>query len=347
MSKRLRLLKREINLSLCEVFVSPKGPASSVLQFVLRANAKGVTGFGAAVPASEYGGSPLAVARALERCIKLLEDVDFDCACIGEILASCETQIHGQWAALAAVDMALHDLAGQIAELPVHRMLGLATERLQPTGFSIGLMSEAQRLERVRQVANWPIVKLKIRPGDIAIVRQVREFYSGRIWVDGNGSWTVKDAIAALEELHRCSVELWEQPVRAGALHELRSVRERSTLPIIADEDCVRPEDLHKLEGCVDGINIKLLKCGGIKPALQMILLAREMGLKVMLGCKTESVLGITATAQLGSLADFIDLDGHMKLVDDPFTGLSIDSGRLLVPSRPGLGVQINRDILS
>jgi L-alanine-DL-glutamate epimerase-like enolase superfamily enzyme len=280
-----------------------------------------------------------ATRAALAACAELLQDVSpFE---IEKTLARCEAAAAGQWSALAAVDVALHDLLGQVAGLPLHQMWGLAGLPLAPTALSIGVLPDAERVERARQLAQWPILKLKMSPdADPAVVGRVREVYPGRLWIDGNGSWDAERAVAAAAEFHCHGVELLEQPIPGGAPEVLRSVRERSAVPIVADEDCVRPEDVLRLRGCVDGINIKLLKCGGFRPALEMIRLARRVGLRVMLGCKTESVLGVTATAQLAGLADFIDLDGSLNLLDDPFAGLVVETGVLRLPDGPGHGAR-------
>jgi L-alanine-DL-glutamate epimerase-like enolase superfamily enzyme len=174
------------------------------------------------------------------------------------------------------------------------------------------------------------------------VVPAVRAVYPGRIWVDGNGSWSLAEALAAAHVFRDAGVELLEQPIPAGRLDDLETLSASSPVPILADEDCRGPADVLDLKGRVDGINIKLSKCGGIARARQMIHRARAVGLKVMLGCRTESVLGVTAMAQLAPLADYLDLDGNLDIQNDPFKGLGFTKGRISIPEAPGLGVVFN-----
>jgi L-alanine-DL-glutamate epimerase-like enolase superfamily enzyme len=160
-----------------------------------------------------------------------------------------------------------------------------------------------------------------------------------RLRVDANTAWTPQQAVARIEKLQRFGLELVEQPVAAHDVDGLRFVRERSPLPIFADESCLRAADIPRLAGAVDGINIKLAKCGGIAEALRMIHTAHSHSLLVMLGCMVETTLGIAAAAQLAPLADYADLDGAALLADDPFAGFSIARGRLHLSAAPGLGV--------
>jgi L-alanine-DL-glutamate epimerase-like enolase superfamily enzyme len=240
----------------------------------------------------------------------------------------------------AAIDMAQHDHQAKAAGCSLRDLWRVPDARLAPTAVSLGASSAAELIERARALADWPILKLKMTSGtDIETVARLRDIYAGRIWVDGNGAWNAAGAIAAAEAFARHGVELLEQPIPAGTPRLLQYVRERSAVPIVADEDCLGLSDVARLAGCVDVINIKLIKCGNLRTALDMVYLARRLGLGVMLGCKTESVLGTTAMAQLAGLADYLDLDGHLDLVDDPFAGMRIERGQIVLPEAPGLGV--------
>jgi L-alanine-DL-glutamate epimerase-like enolase superfamily enzyme len=158
--------------------------------------------------------------------------------------------------------------------------------------------------------------------------------------VDANAAWTAKEAIRIITRLEPLGVEFVEQPVAASDLAGMRLVRENVPLPIIADESCVTLDDVPRLVDCADGINIKLMKCGGLSPALALIHAARAHHLKVMLGCMIESSLAITAAAHLSPLVDYADLDGALLIRDDPFDGVHVEQGKLILPSRPGLGVR-------
>ena len=242
--------------------------------------------------------------------------------------------------AKCGLDTALHDLAGKALGIPVWQLLGTSDD-LPPTDYSLGLGDPDLVAERARRVAHFPALKIKVGgPADVATLEAVRAVYAGPLRVDANTAWQPEQAAALIPELERLGVELVEQPFPARALPQLRWLRERSTLPIMADESAVFEADLAMLEGVVDGVVIKLAKCGGIGPALRMIRRARELGMKVMLGCMVESSLGIAAAAMVASEVDWLDLDGSLLLAADPFEGLELDGEcRWRLSSRPGLGV--------
>ncbi len=242
--------------------------------------------------------------------------------------------------AKGGLDMALHDLAGKALGLPVWQLLG-TSDRLPPTDYSLGIDDPATVAERARRVAHFPALKIKVGgPADIETLEAVRAVFSGPLRVDANTGWQPEQAAALIPELDRLGVELVEQPFKARMLPELRWLRERSSLPIMADESAVFEADLPMLDGVVDGVVVKLAKCGGIGPALRMIRRARELGLKVMLGCMVESSVGVAAAAMVASEVDWLDLDGSLLLAHDPFGGLELDDGcRWRLTSEPGLGV--------
>jgi len=319
----MRLTHRDIAIAFKEPFVSSRGVVSEVRQQVVRLDWQGLVGYGTALAAepSELDGL-------------LLEDASP--FAIRSTLARLDVRPN----VLAAIDMALHDLLGKAANLPLRHLIGAADLPLTPTAVSIGACPDHELARRGQELADWPILKLKMTSADSGRRAGVlREVYDGRIWVDGNCSWTAERAVEVSHELAEHGVELLEQPVPAGQLSELRYVHENSPIPVLADEDCVGRDDILKLRGHVAGVNIKLTKCGGLLAALDMITLARAAGLRIMVGCKNESTLGVTAMAQLAGLADYLDLDGQLLLVDDPFTGLAIDRGVLTLPAAPGLGV--------
>ncbi len=242
--------------------------------------------------------------------------------------------------AKGGLDMALHDLAGKVLGSPVWQLLG-TSDVLPPTDYSLGIDEPELVAQRARRVAHFPALKIKVGgPADIETLEAVRAVFSGPLRVDANTGWEPRQAAALIPELERLGVELIEQPFKARDLPELRWLRERSSLPILADESAVFESDLPMLQGVVDGVVVKLAKCGGIGPALRMIRRARELDMKVMLGCMVESSLGIAAAAMVASEADWLDLDGNLLLADDPFGGLELDETcRWQLTSEPGLGV--------
>jgi L-alanine-DL-glutamate epimerase-like enolase superfamily enzyme len=251
-----------------------------------------------------------------------------------------ERMIRGHGAARCAIDIALHDLVAKVAGIPVYQLRGLSAE-LPPTDFTIGIDDPAVVAQRAQRAADFPALKIKVGgQSDLATLQAVREVYTGPIRVDANTAWTRADAQRLLPELVDLGVELIEQPFPARAYRDLAWLQERSTLPIVADESCVLPEDLEALDGVVAGINVKLAKCGGIGPAYRMLDQGREMGFRTFLGCMEETSVGIAASAVVGSLAEWIDLDGNLLLADDPFEGLRLTPDKRWQSSdRPGLGL--------
>lgn len=339
----MRLSWRRIELDLRQPFVSHKGAKPRHLrQWCVQLQWQEYTGIGLAVPAPDYGTSEASLAEALARFAPLLMGrTPFQ---LVPILAELDAASAGQVSAIAAVDMALHDVLGQVAGLPLFRLLGLDGLPLPSTFTSIGMMSPNQAAERTSALAGWQNLKLKMgAEPDYERVRAVRARFGGLLCVDGNGAWSPTQAVEVLGQLAACGVDMVEQPIAAGSAETLRELSAQTSLPLIADEDCAGPADILRLRGCVHGVNIKLLKCGGLRQAMHMIWLARQLGLKVMLGCKVESTIGVTAMAHLGGLADWLDLDGHLNLDNDPYIGMLVEHGRIGLPEVSGLGLRTSQ----
>ena len=182
---------------------------------------------------------------------------------------------------------------------------------------------------------------MKLGTGDeLETLEAIRAIYTGTIRIDANEGWTPEQTVELLTAMRKHEIEFCEQPIPAGSPEKLRWIRERSPIPIVTDEDSKDAKDLPALLGCVDGINVKLVKCGGIRGALEMIHTARAMGLKIMLGCMVESQILTTAAAHLSPLVDWADLDGPFLTARDPFDGIAYDDGKIVLPDGPGLGVR-------
>ena len=302
----------------------------------------GVTGWGEAAPSRHYGETADTVASVMPVLAAVIEDADgWSLEALERALAKA---ISFNASARAAVSAALHDLEGKRLGVPLHRMLGLDPTASPPTSFTIAIPpDEATLRERVREAASYPVLKIKLGSSwDERIVRIVREMEPGKVLrVDANAAWTPKHALHMIPILQELGVEFVEQPLPGHDLEGLRFVRERSALPIIADESCLVSTDIPRLAGAVDGINIKLAKCGGLREALRMIATARAHDMSVMCGCMVESSLGITAAAQLAPLLDYADLDGAELVVNDPYLGATIDGGVISLPAGAGLGVEL------
>ncbi len=306
--------------------------------WVRLADGDGLEGWGEADPSAFYGETADTVVAALGRLGPLLAEADpFD-------LESTEAKLHASLgrngAARCAVSAALHDLVGKRLGVPLWKLWGLDPARAPSSSFTIGLDAPAVMQAKVREATPYPILKVKVGTADdAAILAAIREVTDKPIRVDANCGWSAKQAIANLPMLEEFGVELIEQPLPADDLEGLAMVRSASTMPIIADESCLVAADIPRLAGVVDGINIKLAKCGSLREALRMIAVARAHRLLVMVGCMIETSLGITAAAHFTPLLDVVDLDGAALLKHDPFTGAGIAGGRVTLPTGAGLGV--------
>jgi L-alanine-DL-glutamate epimerase-like enolase superfamily enzyme len=324
-------------------FIIARGGSSEyrVVRVTLTAR-DGATGWGEAAPSKFYGETADTVVSVLTALAAVLEDADgWSLEALEHALARA---IRFNGAARAAVSAALHDLAAKRLGVPLYRMWGLDPASSPPSSFTIGIApDEATLRDRVRDAAAYPVLKIKLGTAwDERIVRVVRELAPDKVLrVDANAAWTAKGALEKIPVLRELGVEFVEQPLPPHDLEGLRFVRERSSLPIVADESCLVATDVAALAGVVDGINIKLAKCGGLREALRMIAVARAHGMLVMAGCMIESSLGITAAAQFAPLLDCADFDGAALVANDPYVGATIEGGVIRLPEGPGLGVEL------
>jgi L-Ala-D/L-Glu epimerase len=300
----------------------------------------GVVGIGEGYPDRFYGETAATVPAVLPLLVDAVGEPELTAEGLAGAAAAMDRAIAHHGGAKCALDIALHDLAGKVAGVPVHRLLGLSAD-LPPTDFSIGIDKPAIVAERAARAKRFPALKIKVGgEADIDTLRAVRTVYDGPIRVDANTAWRLDEAIGLLPELVELGVELIEQPFPARRLDDLRRLQERSPLPIVTDESSVTIDDLDGLVGVVAGVNVKLAKCGGVGPAARMLLRARELGFRTFLGCMEETSVGIAASASVASLADWADLDGNLLLANDPFEGLELGADcRWQLPERPGLGL--------
>ena len=342
----LRLTQETLHLSLRDPFRIARaehGGGHSVTTVVVELRDDrfpGLAGVGEGYPDRYYGETPETMAAVLPLLIDAIGEPEADEDGLIAAELAMDAVIRGHGAAKCALDIALHDLIGKVSGTPVHGLRGLSAD-IPPTDFTIGIDEPAIVAQRAARAAAFPALKIKVGgPSDLATLEAVREVFSGPIRVDANTGWEPDDAVALLPHLERLGVELIEQPFPARRLDQLRWLQERSSLPIVADESCVFLEDLDGLVGVVDGVNVKLAKCGGIGPAKRMLERAHELGFKTFLGCMEETQVGIAGSAVVASLADWVDLDGCLLLADDPFEGLGLDPDhRWRLSPSPGLGL--------
>ena len=296
-------------------------------------------GFGEAAASPRYGQS----AESAERALASLDGTILEPAgYIEDSLDRAAGLLKGERAALAAVDIALHDLLGKRLGAPLYALLGLDPRKTPVTSYTIGIDTPEIIAEKVREAEGFPVLKIKMGlENDCEIMETVRALTSRPVRIDANEGWTRDEALEKMRWLETQNVELVEQPLPAADLDGVRRLAGRTSLPIFADESVHVAGDVPKLAGAFHGINIKLMKCGGIREALRMIYTARACGMKIMLGCMIESSIGITAAAHLSPLADYADLDGNLLIRNDPASGVTVLSGKLVLPEGPGLGVTI------
>ncbi len=244
--------------------------------------------------------------------------------------------------ALCALDQAAHDLWGKLKGGPVYSLWGLSTNNCPLTDYTIGIDKIDVMVAKMKEFPDWPVYKIKLGTDrDLEIVRALRQHTEATFRVDANCGWSAEETIRNSVELRNLGVEFIEQPLPADQWEAMREVHQRSALPVIADESCIVESDVDR---CVDhfhGVNIKLMKCGGLTPARRMIDRARELGLKVMVGCMTESTVGISAIAQLLPMLDYVDMDGALLLSKDIASGVTIEKGRCVFPDVNGNGVTL------
>jgi L-Ala-D/L-Glu epimerase len=334
----LRLSTEPLLLHTTHPFIIARGGNSEYRTVMVKiTDDDGVEGWGEAAATAFYGETLETVQAALPTYATLLGDDPFALEAIERRL---EDTLPGNAAARVAISAALHDLVGKRLGIPVWKYWGLDRDKAPRSSFTIGIDTPEMIRKKVAEAAQYPVLKIKLgTANDLDILKTIRDATDRELRVDANCGWTPAHAIAMLPVLAEFGVTVLEQPVVAEDLPGLAEIRRHARIPLIADESCVTSSHIPDLVEAVDGINIKLAKCGSLREALRMIAIARAHGMMVMVGCMIESSLGITAAAHFTPLVDFVDLDGAALLRDDPFIGATIPAGQLTLPDGPGLGV--------
>jgi len=337
----MRVSHEVVRLKTRYPFVIARGGYAAHENVVVRIVDKdGIEGLGEAAPNRYYGESVATVESALEQFAPVLGSANS--WSLEAVEASLNKTLRGNGSAKSAVSAALHDIMGKRLGVPVHKLWGLDPADAGESSFTIGIADNDGLRQRIADAAQYPILKVKLGTDrDMEIVRIVRDAApEKRIRVDANAAWSPSHALRMIDFLADQDIEFVEQPVAAHDIDGLRFVRTRSKLPIIADESCLVSTDVPRLAGAVDGVNLKLAKCGSLREALRIVHTARAFGMSVMAGCMIESSLGISAIAQLAPLLDHADLDGAALLAEDPFIGATIERGRIRLPDEPGIGAR-------
>ena len=334
----LRLDTEVLTLHTRHPFIIARGGQSEYRTVMVRiTDHDGIEGWGEAAATRFYGETLETVQAALASYAPHLGDDPLQLEAVERAL---EIALRRNAAARAAISMALHDLVGKRLGIPVWKLWGLDRTAAPRSTFTIGIDTPAMLRQKVAEAAEYPILKIKLgSANDLELLQTIRSATSKELRVDANCGWTAAETVRMLPVLEEFGVTVLEQPVAPTDLDGLAHIRRHARIPLIADESCVSAADIPALAGRVDGINIKLAKCGSLREALRMIAVARTHGMMVMVGCMIESSLGITGAAHFTPLVDIVDLDGAALLRDDPFLGATITGGQVALPDAPGLGV--------
>lgn len=336
----MKIRAKDFNLLFKHVFTISKGSKTHQRTLIVELDHFGVKGYGEA-PAISYYHLPIE---------KMLEDLERKKAFVEKFAFSDPERywhfLHHLFPLnpflVCALDMAGWDIYGKLKRKQLHELWGLDINNSPITDFTIGIDSIEKMVTKMKETP-WPVYKIKVGvPDDVAMVAQLRKHTNAILRVDANAAWDVEQALEKIPQLKALGVELVEQPLAKDDWDGMKILYSESSIPLTADESCVAEKDVDKCHQHFHGINIKLTKCGGITPAKRMISRARELGMKVMIGCMNESSVGTAAIAQLAPLADYLDMDGPLLLAEDIAKGVGYDYGKIIYNDHPGLGVVVD-----
>lgn len=338
MNGKLKLSYKPYTLELKHVFTIATSSRTTTPVVLTEVEYEGIIGYGEASLPPYLGESHQTVSEFLSKVdLSKYENV-FD---LENILDDIDKVASGNTAAKASVDIALHDLVGKLLNQPWYNIWGFDKEKTPYTSFTIGIDTPDVIRTKVKEAEEYKILKVKLgRETDKEMIETIRSVSDTPITVDVNQGW--KDKNFALEMIHwlkERNVLFVEQPMPKTQIHDMAWLTERSPLPTIGDESVQRLDDVIKAHGVFSGINIKLMKCTGMREAHKMILMARALGMKVMLGCMTETSCAISAASHLSPMVDWADLDGALLIKNDVFDGTKVIDGKVTLTDRPGIGV--------
>jgi L-Ala-D/L-Glu epimerase / N-acetyl-D-glutamate racemase len=336
----LKLILHQFDLPLQHVFTISRGSVRVQKTLVVELTDGVHHGYGEATTNTYYGATIEKMSRALETLRSMLSRIDQ--VDPGRLWEEAAARLGGNPFALCALDEAAHDLWGKQQGKPVHQLWGLDSTDCPLSNFTIGIDTVENMVLKMREVPGWPIYKIKLGTDyDLEIIRQLRTNTDAVFRVDANCGWNAEQAIRYSRQMKPLGVEFLEQPLPADDLEGMRRLYQESALPVIADESCISEQDVKTCHGMFHGVNIKLVKCGGLTPARRMIDQARKLNMRVMVGCMTESTVGISAIAQLLPLLDYVDMDGAALLASDIAKGARLENGRCIYPEGNGSGVEL------
>ncbi len=339
----MKLSYKKFNLPLRHVFTISRSSVTVQETLIVQLEAEGQYGYGEATTNPFYGATIDNMSTTIESLRSIVENCSLEdpLTIICNLAANVPHEKYANFA-LNALDQAIHDLWGKLRGAPVYKLWGLSTDMTPVSDYTLGIDTPEKMVAKMEEMPGWPVYKIKLgTPDDLTIVRELRKHTDALFRVDANCGWTADQTIEFAPVLQNLGVEFIEQPLPPEDIEGARRAFEESALPLIADENCIVESDVDRCAGAFHGINIKLVKCGGLAPARRMVSRARELGLQVMAGCMTESTVGISALAQLLPLLDYVDMDGADLLAKDVATGVRLDHGKCIYPEVNGTGVQL------
>ena len=326
-------------LELKHRFTIARGSEDAVDVVLVYFTKDGVTGVGEAAPSGRYNEDALTIVKHLNSIsfneVSSKDSLDY---WLDEVLPKA----NGMRSLETAFDLALHDLYGKLNSTTTTDHFDSDPQKACMTSFTIGIDDREKIKEKVLEAKEYPLLKVKLGSDhDKEIINALRDVTDKLIRVDANEGWDLEEGKRMCDWLAERNVEFVEQPLPADNLDDTAKLREHSPLELVADENCIDSEDIPSISDAFDVINIKLMKCGGLREAFKMIQMARERQMKIMLGCMIETSVAITAAAILSPLVDYADLDGNILTSNDPFDGVKVKDGMLVLPEGPGLGVML------
>lgn len=337
--KGLKLRFKPYDLQLKHTFTLAGSSRTTTPVMLTEIEYEGIVGYGEA-------SMPPYLGENHESATKFLSSLDLnqfkDPFQLDEILEYVDEIAYGNCAAKASVDIALHDLLGKIMNQPWYKIWGFKAENTPCTSFTIGIDTEEVIRQKTEEASEYKIIKVKLgRDNDKQIIDTIRSVTNVPMCVDVNQGWTDKNqALEMAEWLKEKGIEFIEQPMPKTAIDDIAWLTQHSPLPIIADEAIQRLSDVKKAHGIYSGINIKLMKCTGMREAHKMLTLARALNMKVMIGCMTETSCAVSAASQLAPKVDWADLDGNLLISNDVFNGVKIIDGKVSLKDIPGIGIK-------
>ncbi|MEE1962670.1 dipeptide epimerase [Allomuricauda taeanensis] len=335
----MQIAIKKYTLQLAHTFTISRESHDTQDTMIVALSHKGQRGYGEATSNPYYKITVESMTAEIEAVRQAIEGYDFDDP---ENFYRHLESLNLEKFTLCALDLAANDLYGKLLGKPLYEIWGTDNSHYPTTNYTIGIDTVEKMVEKLKEKP-WPVYKIKLgTQDDVAIVRELRKHTDSIFRIDANCAWTAEETIQNAPLLKDLGVEFLEQPLKADDWEGMAKVRAHSALPVIADESCIVESDVEKCGPYFHGINIKLTKCGGLTPARRMIKKGKELGLKIMVGCMTESTVGISAIAQLTPQLDYVDMDGSLLLKHDIARGVQIlDDGKVIFPKLPGSGIEL------